>query len=71
MRGACQNIYMAQGISQVLYDSQFTLPSAIFFVHTTMGSTLDVILYFLVVWLGEIFCSTQNVAKFDDQEFRI
>ena len=42
--------------------------SAVFFVHTSIGSTLSVILYFLVVWLGAIFSSTQTAAIFGDQD---
>ena len=43
-------------------------PSAIFFVHTSIGGALSVILYFLVVWLGAIFSSTQTAAIFSDQD---
>ena len=32
------------------------------------GSALNVILYFLVVWLGEIFSSTQTAAIFSDKD---
>ena len=43
-------------------------PSAVFFVHTSIGSALSVILYFLVVWLGVIFSGTQTAAIFSDQD---
>ena len=43
-------------------------PSAVFFIHTSIGCALSVILYFLVVWLGVIFSSTQTAAIFDDQD---
>ena len=39
-------------------------PSAVFFIHTSLGSALTVILYFLVIWLGAIFSSTQTAATF-------
>ena len=32
------------------------------------GGALSVILYFLVVWLGAIFSSTQTAAIFSDQD---
>ena len=38
------------------------------FIHTSIGSALTVILYFLVVWLGAIFSSTQTAATFDDHD---
>ena len=43
-------------------------PSAVFFIHTSIGSALSVILYFLVIWLGEIFSSTQTAVIFGDQD---
>ena len=37
--------------------------SAVFFVHTSIGGALSVILYFLaIVWLRAIFSSTQTTA---------
>ena len=39
-----------------------------FFVHTSIGGALSVILYFLVVWLGAIFSSTQTAVIFGDQD---
>ena len=43
-------------------------PSAAFFIHSSIGSALTVILYFLVVWLGAIFSSTQTAVIFGDQD---
>jgi len=52
----------------VLYDSRDTHPSAVFFIHTSIGGALSDILYFLVVWLREIFCSAQTAANFGEQD---
>jgi len=54
--------------SRVLYDSRDMHPSAAFFIHTSIGSALSDILYFLVVWLGEIFCCSQATVNFGDQD---
>ena len=43
-------------------------PSAVFFVHTSIGSALSVTLYFLVIWLGAMFSSTQTATIFGDQD---
>ena len=43
-------------------------PSAVFFIHTSIGGALTVILYFLVVWLRAIFSSTQTAVIFGDQD---
>ena len=45
-----------------------TKPSAVFFIHTSIGSTLSVIFYLLVVWLGAISSSTQTAEIFGDQD---
>ena len=45
-------------------------PSAVFFVHTNIGSALSVILYFLVIWLEAIFSSTQTAAIFSSTCFK-
>jgi len=37
-------------------------PSAVVFIHTSIGSALIVILYFLVVWLEATFLSGQIAA---------
>ena len=52
----------------MLYDSQDMHPSAVFFIHTSIGGALSDILYFLVVWLREIFCSSQAAVNFSDQD---
>jgi len=65
--GVSRDSYSTRG-SQVLYDSQDTHPSAVFFIHTSIGDALSDILYFLVVWLGEIFCSSRAAANFSDQD---
>ena len=52
----------------LMYDSQDTHTSAVFFVQTSIGSDLSDILYFLVVWLEEIFCSTESAVNFGDQD---
>ena len=43
-------------------------PSAVFFIHTSIGGALIVILYFLVVWLGTTFLSGQIAAIFAHQD---
>ena len=40
----------------------------VFFIHTNIGSTLSITLYFLVIWFGAIFSSTQTTAIFGDQD---
>ena len=45
-----------------------TPPNAVFFIHTSIGGALSVILYFLVVWLGAIFSNTQTTVIFGDQD---
>ena len=47
----------------MLYLPQDT-PRVLFFVHTIIGGALSVILYFLVIWFGAIFSSTQTAAIF-------
>ena len=45
------------------------MPSrVVFFVHTSIGGALSAILYFLVVWLGATFSSTQTALIFGDQD---
>jgi len=51
----------------VLYLPQDTHPSAVFSVHTSKGSNLSDILYFLVTFHGMIFSNTQTVLIFSDQ----
>ena len=54
--------------SWLLYDSWDTDPRAVFFIHTSIGGALSDILYFLVVWLREIFCCSSVAAYFGDQD---
>ena len=39
-------------------------PSAVFFIHTSIGCASSFILYFLVIWLTVAFSSTQPAAIF-------
>jgi len=64
MRGHVERIIQ----HSALYDSRGTYPSAVFFIHTSIGSALCDILHFLVVWLGEIFCGSEAAANFSDQD---
>jgi len=50
----------------VLYDSQDTHLSAVFFVNKTIGNDLSVILNLLVVWLRD--CSIRTAANFSEQD---
>ena len=45
-----------------------TPPECCIFRTHTQGGALTVTLYFLVVWLGVIFSSTQTAAIFGDQD---
>ena len=51
----------------MLFASRHPL-SAIFFIHTSIGGALRVILYFLVMWLRTIFSKTQTAVIFCDQD---
>ena len=51
----------------MLYLPQDTPRYCIFRTHK-QGGALSVILYFLVVWLGAIFSSTQTAVIFDDKD---
>ena len=42
-------------------------PRVLYFSYTQARRCLSVILYFLVVWLGAIFSSSQTAAIFDDK----
>ena len=66
--GGMSRGYYSMRQSQVLYLPRHPPTSAVFFVHTSIGSALSVILYFLVVWLRVIFYSTQTAAIFGDQD---
>jgi len=52
-KGVCQEIHIAQGISQVLYAVWFSRHT-LSVVHTRIGGALSDVLYYLVVWLREI-----------------
>ena len=43
-------------------------PSAVFFIHTSVGGALTVTLYFLVVWLRATFLIGQIAAIFAHQD---
>ena len=62
--GACQEANTARDNAECCICLK-TLPSAVFFIHTSIGGALSVILYFLVVWLGAIFSSTQTAGDQD------
>jgi len=65
--GVLRDLYSTRR-SQVLYDSQDTHPSAVFFIYTSMGGALSDILYFLVVWLREVFCSARIAVNFGEHD---
>ena len=67
MRGVSRDLYNTR-LRLVLYDSRDTHPSAVFFMHTSIGGALSDILYFLVVWLREIFYSAQTAASFVEHD---
>ena len=46
----------------------FAPPSVVFFLHTSLGGALTAMLYFLVIWLGVTFSSTQTAEIFGDQD---
>ena len=66
-RGVCQEANTARGEAECCICLE-TPPSAVFFIHTSIGSALSVILYFLVIWLRAIFSCTQTAAIFGDQD---
>ena len=51
----------------MLYVPGDTPECCIFFVHTSIGEALSVLLYFLVILLGAIFLGTQITSLFGDQ----
>ena len=61
---------MQQKRSRVLYDScdMRTHLSAVFFMHTSIGSALSDILYFLVVWFSEVFYSARTAENFSEHD---
>ena len=66
-RGHIKRLIQHQAKPSAVFASRQPL-SAVFFIHTSIGSALTVILYFLVVWLEAIFSSTQTAAIFSDQD---
>ena len=66
-RGHVERLIQHEAKPSAVFASRHP-PSAVFFIHTSIGSALTVILYFLVVWLGAIFSSTQTTAIFSDQD---
>ena len=46
-------------------------PSVVFFLHTSLGGALTAMLYFLVIWLGVTFSSTQTAEIFGDQDISV
>ena len=66
MKGCVERLIQHEVKPSAVFASRHPL-SAVFFIHTSIGGALTVILYFLVVWLGEIFSSTQTAVSFGDQ----
>ena len=66
--------YSMRGVSRDWYNmsrcchSRDTHLSAVFFIHTSIGSALSDIVYFLVVWPEEIFCSARTAANFSEHD---
>ena len=67
MRGHIERLIQHKAKPSAVFASRHP-PSAVFFIHTSIGGAESVILYLLVVWLGEIFFSTQTAAIFNDQD---
>ena len=65
--GACREANTARGEAECCICLE-TPQSAVFFIHTSIDGALTVILYFLVIWLGAIFSSTQTAAIFGDHD---
>ena len=51
MRGYVKRLIQHEAKPSAVFASRHS-PSAVFFIHTSIGGALTVILYFLVVWLG-------------------
>ena len=66
MRVCVKRLIQHEAKLSAVFASRHPL-STVFSVHTCSGA-LSVILYFLVVWLGAIFSSTQTTAIFGDQD---
>ena len=66
-RGRVERLIQHEAKPSAVFASRYP-PRAVFFVHTSIGGALNVILYFLVVWLRTIFSSTQTAAIFGDKD---
>ena len=66
-RGVCQEANTALGFASCCICLKTPPECCIFHTHKHR-QCLTVILYFLVVWLGAIFSSTQTAATFSDQD---
>ena len=65
--GVCREANTTQGEAKCCICLETPPEYCIFRTHK-QGSALSVILYFLVVWLGVIFSSTQTAATFGDKD---
>ena len=59
MRGCVERLHETK--LSAVFASRHPM-SAVFFIHTSIGSALTVILHLLVVWLGATFLSSQIAA---------
>ena len=66
-RGRVERLIQLEAKPSVVFASRHP-PSAVVFIHTSIGGALTDLLEFLVVWLGSIFSSTQTAAIFGDQD---
>jgi len=67
MRGSVERLIQHKAKPSAVFASRQP-PSAVFFIHISIGGALTVILYFLVVWLGATFLSGQIAAIFAHQD---
>ena len=65
--GVCQEANTAQGEAECCICLETPPEYCIFRTHKQHGA-LSIILYFLVIWLGAIFSSTQTAAIFGDKD---
>ena len=65
--GVCQEANTARGEAKCCICLETPPEYCIFCTHK-QGGALSVILYFLVIWLGGIFSSTQTAAIFGDKD---
>ena len=66
-RGCVERLIQHEAKPCAVFASRHS-PSAVLFIHTSIGSALIVILYFLVVWVGATFLSGQIAAIFAHQD---